>query len=384
MLPAACRGSNRFCPTGDVYCYAPENCHLHRMFSGDERYVSGACYLLDRIILNSTFHAGEDGRGFVPLSVRQLEKVVPAHIERRVRHGLVANGVIECNRSYQPGVRSTGYRLAAPSIGRFRRHLITYERMANKLKRLRKQNWNQLSPVHRHLTGQYQRVTIASHFEVDQPDFWQSLSLLALDQLAQGDWGPVVCDYGRFHCPLTRMSKEFRPGLLLDGRRLVEVDIVNSQPFFLALLIRLFQRRARSSAADLSRLFAAISPHIPEQLKASGKGNGQGRYMCEKNIESYQQLTSSGQFYEAMAKTAEADREQVKKAVFRDVLFGRNQIDNPLKRSFTCEFPAVAEFVAVAKQEDYCKLAHMLQRLESYVVIDQICGRLMRDCPGRS
>ena len=60
---------------------------------------------------------------------------------------------------------------------------------------------------------------------------------IPVEQIADNDTEFSVCRYGRVHSSLTRCSKRIRPALRVSGESLVMLDIANSQPLFLSLLI---------------------------------------------------------------------------------------------------------------------------------------------------
>jgi hypothetical protein len=70
--------------------------------------------------------------------------------------------------------------------------------------------------------------------DLDQVDVESELSLkMILDK----EFDFHVCDYGRVHHNVSRLPGKYRRKLCVSGRRMVEVDIKQSQPYFLGLLL---------------------------------------------------------------------------------------------------------------------------------------------------
>lgn len=146
-------------------------------------------------------------------------------------------------------------------------------------------------------------------------------------------------DYGRFHSNFTIMKSYIRQNCLtIDGSAVCEVDIPNSQPLFLALLMR---GDARVDPAEHARFQdSALAGTLYDDLSA-----GMG---------------------------VQGARQRVKKAVYH-VLFGKNRRDAS-NEAFRRAFPTVHAFVVDYKRRsgDYRRLAHELQRAESDFVYNRV------------
>ena len=105
-------------------------------------------------------------------------------------------------------------------------------------------------PVHDHLAGWAGRVRLADDLEAvfdgirdreHDPErkriSKEELARHQADLIHRGYIHTSVCPYGRFHSNFSGLCRELRPHLSIDGHPLVEVDVVNSQPYFLALLL---------------------------------------------------------------------------------------------------------------------------------------------------
>ena len=70
-------------------------------------------------------------------------------------------------------------------------------------------------------------------------------------------------------------------------------------------------------------------------------------------------------------------RSQVKEKFYREIFFGRNQVVTDFTRLFDREFPLVMRLIRDAKRKDYTRLACQMQTMESSLVINRVCRRLM-------
>jgi hypothetical protein len=73
----------------------------------------------------------------------------------------------------------------------------------------------------------------------------------------------------------------------------------------------------------------------------------------------------------------EITRDDFKRLVFSDILFGRCCVSSPVTRMFADLFPDFHAFLLEAKQDDYAELARSMQRAESAFMYDCVVRRLM-------
>jgi hypothetical protein len=182
--------------------------------------------------------------------------------------------------------------------------------------------------------------------------------ILRFEFIRNGMYYASRCEYGRFHSNFTAVSRSGRKLLRsANGLPLVEVDISNCQPLLLGGYLRKLSPQAGIRVED-------------EYIR-----------VCEE-----------GQFYEHLAdelrtsgELPNADRSYVKERAIR-LLFQKpsNMARNPLSRALQRSFPGLHQLVMTAKQENYKNLSHELQRLESKILIDKVCGNLFQRHPNLS
>lgn len=153
--------------------------------------------------------------------------------------------------------------------------------------------------------------------------------------------------YGRMHTNFTVLKKHARTNFLtIDGLPLDEIDINNSQPFFLGVLIRNELTEERIS----------------------------------NEIELYIDTVNNGLLYDELTDRYPGElktRKDAKMMVYK-VLFGVNCDRAPESKMFRDSFPAVYDFIKEYKKlnGDYKRLSHELQRLESNFIFNNVARRV--------
>ena len=155
-------------------------------------------------------------------------------------------------------------------------------------------------------------------------------------------------EYGRFHTNFTILKREIRQNFLkIDGEDIMEIDIGNSQPLFLALLLQ-----------------SEMDPEDPE-------------------IKNYIWLARQGLFYEHIINNFPSlTRSDVKLLTYK-VLFGYNGINSTENKIFKSLFPKIYDYVIEYKKvnDNYKSMAHILQRMESDFIFGKVIKELYEKIP---
>jgi len=157
--------------------------------------------------------------------------------------------------------------------------------------------------------------------------------------------------YGRFHSNFTILKKEIRNKYLtIDDHEVCEVDIKNSQPFFLSILMKKYK-------AD---------------------------WMEVKDIERYFYLTKEGLIYDDILENFPSleTRDNVK-LLFYKVLFGKNGDFKSASKIFSQLYPSVFQFIKNYKESmgDHKIMSHELQKIESEFIFNTLIGRIIKEVP---
>jgi hypothetical protein len=214
----------------------------------------------------------------------------------------------------------------------------------------------------------------------------------------------TFCRYGRIHTVVTRLHRKLRPFLHVDGEPVVNIDIANSQPLMVALLLTQYRRAGgrffnmHTFGTDAETLYLPLSPAEPNAFAHAGSNSTQknthriggcvGWGGVPAGLASdealYVRLCEGGELYEYLRQAAGLQHVQqraFKKRCFHDVFYGRNSVYTALTAAFEREFPNVWAVIRAAKRKDHAHLARMMQTYESSLMINRVCRRLMDEYP---
>jgi len=186
---------------------------------------------------------------------------------------------------------------------------------------------------------------------------------------------------GRFHSNITNMAKSLRPYLRIKGEPLANIDIKNSQPYLSTILLT---DPGKVSYLTKNPAFAMLL----QTLKVS---------LCQ-DVKKYISLVISGQIYEYLMSEfikegLQLSRSETKRQVLR-ILFARNrmpkdEINKKCRLIFKDRFPTVHRIFSKIrgsekgdKFQNFKRFAILLQRIESYLMLDIILKRIYKELPG--
>jgi hypothetical protein len=171
-----------------------------------------------------------------------------------------------------------------------------------------------------------------------------------------------------------------------QGQPLAEIDLACCQPSLLALLMTaLTRQKGGENVTSYNALPADLL--LPPALSVAAC------WCCgcgyADSLSAYRDVCSSGLLYEVLSDRLQQfgknlSRQQIKKRFLVDVLAKRlfkngREYPSSVEAAFRDEFPGVWKFARAVNQngQDHCRLIRMLQRLESWLVIDLVCERFM-------
>jgi hypothetical protein len=364
-----------------------------------------------------------DDDGYVALKTEYLRRVIGQKVLPLVRQQLADARVIEWDRTYQEGTRSMRYRLR-PEFRETRMIRCDDSTLTRRLNRLHARDEVRLLPVHRWLRERLQSLQLdvnRGHSIVDGmvPDEDSPLTVrqyrhLITEQLTHlqdqiaGGTPELTCDkYGRVHTAITRLPRRLRCCLTVDGQLLQGIDLANSQPLFLGVVANRYfsDRHVRSSLRDWSpslgrRPGAGTPPGGPPvtMVKKSQVLYSQGCYNSRLNTVLRQQLSGAdsmarsssldeylndcqeGALYERLMDPGQ-DRGRLKRSLFADVFFGRDNYPSPLHERFHQMYPAIGFMLGELKASEYRRPSWLMQHEESKLFIGRICDRVRKEQP---
>jgi hypothetical protein len=187
---------------------------------------------------------------------------------------------------------------------------------------------------------------------------------------------------GRFHSNITNMAKGLRPYLRINNEPLANIDVKNSQPYLSTIILTY-----PSKVAWLTKnpAFALLL----QTLKVS---------VNKEDVKKYISLVISGQLYEYLMQEFSKEgmnltRSETKIQVLR-ILFARNrmpkdEVNRKARQIFKDGFPTVHRIFSKVrgsekgdKFQNFKRFAILLQRIESYLMLDVILKRIYKELPG--
>lgn len=185
---------------------------------------------------------------------------------------------------------------------------------------------------------------------------------------------------GRFHSNVTNCPSGFRPYLRVNGEPLINIDVKNCQPYLSTIVLT---DPLKASAFTENPAFIMVL----QSLKVSHK----------QDVRKYISLVVNGNFYEYLmnefaASGLHLDRSATKRQVLR-ILFARNrapknETNRKAREVFKKCFPTVHRIFnkvrGTAKGDkfhSFKRFAILLQRMESYLMLDLVVKRIRREMP---
>lgn len=197
----------------------------------------------------------------------------------------------------------------------------------------------------------------------------------------------------RLHTNLTNLGSNLRKFIRYKGKPLVSFDIKNSQFYFAVVLLNSTFYKSNNKI-NINKLKLKSINKV--EINAIARD---ATIMLEKAIQMpnnldkqlFTSLVSAGQFYDyLLIKSNElsirhlSDRAKIKNEVFL-LIFSKDKLwrtrPSSFKSLFNELFPSVYELFRIIKKKHHNSLAILLQRIESYMVIDVICKEISKINP---
>lgn len=207
----------------------------------------------------------------------------------------------------------------------------------------------------------------------------------------------VDSNVGRFHSNLTNIKRELRNFITYDGQKLVNVDIRNAQPLLSTLLLNKSFYEKNTKLLNFHSFPTFLQLLLPPSSPIHS--NHSSIITIIMLVESLKNLTNiefgeyvnyanSGDFYRKLAEAVYPqlpyDKQKMKTMIFT-ILFSKNrymgQVGAKPKKDFKAQFPNVYEVFKQIKKNDHRALAHLLQRIESSIMISAVASRIALERP---
>ena len=388
----------------DPALYIPTNSALDRVFVTAPRqlrpYLDHERFLLHQVCTKKWL-GDLDAQGYARLAWSVLGRYIPVRRLKGILDHLIGEGVFE-TAGYSVGRKATGYMIAPAFDGPPRRAAIADGRLAEKMRAWREAFSKEDAAVIRPIT--HRRADVLAHMLMDLDRLALSGSAAevsgaltaegvnpehaayACQVIENRDHDGVKIDgFGwRCHTIATRTCRELRGRFRLTEKPLVEVDVANAQPLLLSLLLSHPEAYHHLTTPEEEGARPGRAVPLPTSLARAlhDLRAGKTRLDCGEVAE-FREIAGDGAIYEMLMETSGVpDRKQVKRELYRDVFFGRPHVRGRITAAFGDKWPSILAGVRFLKRQcGYKVIAQILQRLESIVMIDGVCGRLVREHP---
>jgi hypothetical protein len=324
---------------------------IRKDFSSHYSYVVSNIYIrpyTDKRIENSDF---------VPVNKELLRKLISKQETEIIIDNLVKLDILETDNIYIIGKKSRCYKINDKSTLKWKLEEMKDNKLAEKLTLKHEARiesvighgegyrivnyWFKLLEMDVDKSKKY----ISNHFRGDKDKYDSAFCSINLFK-HEMKFISVDNTSNRLHCNLTNLDSKLRQFLTIDGEKLAQVDISNSQPLFLGMVMK---NKAMVETAELS---------------------------------GYLGLVCSGKFYEYLADKMpgkpldlkdDVVRKKFKKSIFSGVLFDENRVKlSKYELLFQKEFPTIFTEIRKTKAKNYNAMAIMLQKMESQFIFDAV------------
>lgn len=368
-------------------------------------------YLNEVISVIAIHHRGEP----TPLKMTYIKKLVPQG--DKYLNALIDLGIVERSGNFKPGQVSYKYEFSDTYYSRFVSIPLKNPKLIRRIESVQKEFQKTGAKTTRGRSEQIpnlKKLTIDPGYKLyieqfkDDIDKYNSIKASAT-LIENGQiFYSVDSTSGRFHSNATNIKSELRAFLRIDGEPLGNIDVVNCQPLLSTIIL-----------TDPSKVsWMTVNPDFAlllQTLKVSHK----------EDVKKYISLVISGEIYEyLMAEFSKEGlyltRKETKIQVLR-ILFARNRMprkpindkeiyiekltdkQKKAREVYIIEFPKIKKareifikcFPSVHRifskvrgsgkgdrTENFKRFAILLQKIESYLMLEVILKRVYRELPG--
>lgn len=300
------------------------------------------------VVLTAAYKRKENA--WTPLNALLLRKLVHAKKTEVLRKTLIEHNIIDCDEKYCPGEKSKGYRLNKKYRTYVRRVSLTSKSLSKK--------YTQKEPELVNNTEQAIWKWLNA-LEIDYKACQEELKgkrnitqrSLSLEKAHTRDFFLTRDARGRIYHNIVSLWSVLRSFLSIKSKKLITIDIRNSQPLIFSVLLK----QSYLSSLSLPYKVAPVSGDVKEFIS----------------------LVESGDLYDyLMDETENLDRRRFKKAFFSQIFYGPLDMDTDLTWKFKTLFPTVAKVIAHHKRDDYRNLPLLMQKIEADIMINTVCKQL--------
>lgn len=207
-----------------------------------------------------------------------------------------------------------------------------------------------------------------------------------INSIAIGDYKVSIdTNVHRLHSVITNLQKEYRRFLKYNNTPLVNVDISNSQPYLLCLLLNpLFWDKKSDIPLNISMLPRNVQEKFTEEHLEEIRTYVASLDWRDESLSNYIQKASEGQVYEFMLQVINRNlnislvRDDIKVMILT-TLFSKNRYMPKCKQYFRRYFPLIYDLISLTKKNDHKALSCLLQSIESEIILHRCCRRIWKE-----
>jgi hypothetical protein len=360
--------------------------------------------------------------GFVSICTRLLQRKVRNY--KDYFEYLIKNGILICDNHFIPNIKAKGYKFTPP----FEKVSVKPEFIFDNILIKNIKKYSAIPPS---IEKKYKHV-FKCYNEFVELDYYTARAFIEAD-LKRKIKNPALCDlnkegdpkdpYTQYKCALqnldkikdedfalsvdktvhrlhsvfTNISSPLRNCISFGGRKLVSIDVKNSQPYILiGLLQTIFWEGVKIDNNDSFLYFTDIyNKSFKNIFNNNNKLNSfvilvkKFESQADSDLQRYKKLVLNGTLYEYLGNEFAKelggeifDKKTLKKIVFQ-VLFTDNRFlgskDAVFKRTFKKLFPQVYQLICLIKKIDSTNLPRLLQTIESHLILKVITKRIARE-----
>jgi hypothetical protein len=368
-------------------------------------------YYILNYLSDALFYTDLEGnKGYVNLNSKTIQNSISNYKE--YLNYLLKHNIIGSDMKYRPGSKSKGYKIIKISYDAFIKSIPVVDSVVkkNKAKEYRANCTNQ-----KKVASKYTYLTkwFNDKLKIDKQGALQKVEELFpaptgwikgnikgkptnstkkysanynIDKLANNNFHySVDNNVGRFHSSLTNLKKELRSFITYDGKTLINIDIKNSQPLLSTILFNEnFYKNNKSDNIKLNNIITTNTTYMITTLMLLKTLQS----LDNENVNKYLEISKTDRFYEGLSSMLYPDlpfdRKKIKALTYLIFFSNNRAFGQPKmqpKRDFKKIFPDVYKLFCAYKKSNHPFLSHVLQKIESELIINKVCKRISLEKP---
>jgi hypothetical protein len=358
-----------------VNLYNPKNFDpLEILPTSLHNFADDARYFVHKLYVGRIFNK-RNKKSFIPLKTEYLRRIMSERKLPLIREALIKNGVVITDGYWIQGRKAIGYMLNEKFNVRSKLIEVKNKRLIKKIKLYEGlEIKGKKLDVHEHLYKYLQQVKIDYDQAILSIEDDFNINELSVAMIRDKQWFFIADKHGRVHTNISNLKSKLRTNLRWNNQTLTNIDIHNSQPFFLGILLLNYYTN-KGYLTSFNHPFPQPPPSL-YPLRCD---------ICPLDVINFINLVKDGEIYEYIAVNAGNEienRKEFKQKLFREIFFCKNKPwETEYSRLFGKLFPNVYAVIKQLKQKDYTSLAKLLQKVESSFVINGVVRRCMEKYP---